>query len=560
MFSRQLNKYIFFEASQALKFFIFILPFFFFNFVHGITLTEVYFETSESKYFNQAIEIKNTTPNDINLADYFLKINQKKSPLVFWQDVNANSYNFAENPILQSGKIALILDRGYQQDEIYHSFSIPVFTVTDSSLSAEVFIKEKERIEIIDADDQVVDYFQLHPAPKGVSLERIFENTEALADNITYCHSNHTLGQKNSIADSYTIVDNGEELKILSLDNFPLIIGVPNRLTILAMSSEGKIDYKFNKDINVSLQDNTSSYSFDKKNIADFPLSFLAGGSDYFSFLSFNPTIDFPFVVNENIKIIKTNISLPNSPFYQKMFLSAIFYEEEESMIALYHQDKNTYLDTKMYFYVWNSQHQLLKKIPVLIKGYQENIMVFNLIDTISLPDHNQIFAETPIALNQNGIVALLDRDLKVIDVVHYDYNWFADSKGLLLERKSLEQFAFDNRNWQVKNITSDDSLDLVNEVSFKIINPILKYSKSIGFSWKIKSSFPGEYEIDIYTLSGRRVQGTISGYLHHHELNVKQEINLNADKALVGSYIAVCKFYSQNKEYVIKSPFYIGR
>ena len=529
-----------------------------FHFIYAVAITEVYYETFSSKYFNQAIEIKNTTSNEVYLTNYFLKINQKISPLLFWQDLNSDHYNFSSSPVLLPGKIALILDRGYQQTEIYNTFGIPVFTIGDSSLSSEVFIKENETIEILDRQKQSVDYFRLKPTPKGVSLEKVFLHVVGSFENVTYCHNKNTIGSINSIEDLYSSVANFKHLAIVSLSRQPLIIGLPNHLLVLAVDSQNKINYSYNREVRVGLQPETVIYHNKNKITTDFSLAAQSGVSTYFSFMSLNLGIDFPLTVRDNIEIRKTNVSLPNSDFYKKMFLTGIFAADKQSIVTVYHREQSKYLDTKFYLYVWNNTYDLIDIIPVLIEGYQQNISIMNTENQLSLLNHQQIVAESSIDLNKSGVIALLDRELKVIDVVHYDYSWFSESDNLFLKRKSLTQFAFDSRNWELKNVLQNNNLVQKNEVTFEIINPILQYSQSVALEWRINSLLSGKYEINIYTLGGRKVQKTYSGTLENSQLNVKQQIIFDSKNLFLGTYIAVCQFYSEGRQYNFKAPFYV--
>ncbi len=431
----------------------------------SLTISEILYETSASKYYNQVVEIYNNSSRTIKLTDYFFVSADRTNGIVLLSSNDQKDFaslnGVFTNEYLSPNEIAVIIDQGYRQGVPYDFKGSSIFTLTTTSLSSGRFLKQGEVLQLFDKHNALVDSWTLSPALPDESLMKIDLTRFGTKDNLY--PSTPNLGV---VTELKVTSDPPTHIAFNEVNASSQIIGIPQNYRF-ECQRDGIPTTSCNESIQLEPYETDKAklyfYPNDNKNLVDYndfiPLN---GGAS-------SPLTLWPLATGQvaftyqKKKFPDATVTVNDfdSNLKDKLFINEIFYSTNKNLVWLEIYSSAT-VTTALEIYLWNSNFDLKKIITTPKRTYlagsyevfayhnsdfnQEFSWYNNVIDTGEIID-----------ITAEGVVALKN-DSRYIDSVYYQKNWFVDDiNGRSFQRKTTKGYAFTKDNFDLsldKNMT----------------------------------------------------------------------------------------------------------
>ncbi len=540
---------IFFQSRQLKRFFpIYFHPnclrrpgYFFFIILKLIVSTlypeqlginETYFETFESKYYNQAIEIHNRSSSVIDLTLYKLIagkmgnidektfIGSRSNNIITWStskqaNFSAAFTNISFSPLIPSGGVAVIMDPGFRFEESFEftnnhrTNTLYLLTTSTGVLGTGNFMKEDDVLRLVSIDsnpEDIVDEFHNRISPKGYGVVKIDPSKKGLADNTT--SRPQTIGYIETLEDLYTTLP-PDRIVLEEINGDPIIVGLPQNYN-LTCNYLAIVSQLCNQTIRFYRHDFIKMYHYPNNNanlITDNDdIIFSTGQSDPITLFATEPGLHIISIVDNSFPPLKKTISSFNHSQATEVFITEIYYDTNKNITWMEVYSKNN-LTLPLLIQTFNSDYRKNNHFELskttLIAGYnvlgyrnQDFSQNFSLADlVIPLPSQFAITTEGVIALSSEG---------KYLDIVHYDKNWYEDLiKGRSLQRVNNQNYAFIKSQWNVS--TEVDSTPFSANV----------FTRNINFTVSLLSPQLPLSTLKVNFLADFNVNGNLTAYLY---------------------------------------------
>ncbi len=434
-----------------------------------LTISEILYEISASKFYNQVIEVYNNSEFPIKITDYILVSESRTNEIEILSSSKQNEFSFLNgtftNEFLAAGAVAVILDSGYRSEARYDFQGSAVYTVNTTSFSSGRFLKPDETILLLDGDEKVVDSWTLKEVNDDKSLVKIDLTQAGYPNNLISSEAN--LGV---IAPLEVTLEPFDRITLEEINGEPQTIGIPQSYSfvcrkglLLSVCSES-FTAKYEEDIFKLYHYPSSSGS---RNLVDETdeISLSGGTSGPIRFWPINLGVAH---VSYRLRLTgsgntSSSRAVPDyalpiqdypSPFRGDIFLNEIFYNTNKNLVWLEVAAKET-VSLPLEVHLWNSDFNFKKKVSFpeqVFMGGSYNILAFSNADfTNSFSWHEKaINAGEVLDLTASGVVALSD-GVDFIDSAYYDKNWYDEVIAYSsLQRKTSTGYAFTKDNFSI--------------------------------------------------------------------------------------------------------------
>lgn len=495
-------------------------------------INEIYFETFESKYYNQAIEIYNRSSSVVDLTLYKLIagkiegsdkktfIGSRSNNIVAWSaskqiNLSAAFTNISFSSLIPSGGVAVIIDPGFRFEESFgfthnhRTNTLYLLTTSTGVLGTGNFMKEDDVLRLVSTNlnsEEIVDEFHNRISSKGYGVVKIDPSKKGLADNTA--SRPQTIGYIETLDDLYTTLP-PDRIVLEEINGDPIIVGLPqdydltcNYLTVVSLLCNQTIRFYRHDFIKMYHYPNDNANLItDSDNII-----FSTGQSAPITLFATEPGLHIISIVDNSFPPLKKTISSFNHSQAAKVFITEIYYDTNKNITWMEVYSKNN-LTLPLLIQTFNSDYRENNHFELstttLIAGY--NVLGYrnqNFNQNFPLADP-VILLPSQFAITTKGVIALSSEG-KYLDIVHYDKNWYEDFiKGRSLQRINTQNYAFIKSQWNVS--TEIDSTPFSANIFTRDIN----FTVNLPFSQLPLSTLKVNFLADF------NVNGNLTAYLY---------------------------------------------
>ena len=494
---------------------------------NGVIFSEIYIKPLGSVLRDQWIELKNTSPSNIDVSGYLLgdESEDNRATVSSWSDavstpLEALSNHLTNSTSLAPGQFAVVFDNDFTNVEgvLQHlPTNTLVLTVSQNSLKGDTTIKTSNVLRLFDAQGNVIDTYgtpgisdalPLEEQRDGVSLERVFADEGDLEKNWSFCldSKGHTIGTTNSLTTRHS----KDPAVKLALNPFTQntngsgVVGRALPLDMYALDRQGRISFLFEKQVYLEYTDDLkiSDDGYIKNKMTRgklIRLQYIGGRGGRFLVSSIYPGTFKLKLSGDGLETsIRLSFSRFKSPYRGKVLISEVMYLSETATdlggnvydqgdwIELYNASSET-IDLDHWSLVINQSSVYLftnavignESYLLLVPSISQFDGLYSLGLPRDLPFHK---IEVPFGnlSKSDGEIALKDDEGNDVDLLQYTDSYIKEVKRygqkdgvhqylnirefISLERKDQATASLDRFNW-------GNSSHALGEVSFSTVS-----------------------------------------------------------------------------------------